>query len=108
MNGIAPVAMLTLALASSACAPLLSALGTAAGITAPNSSGAPPLPPPPDNAVLADSLNARKPEVVAFLAAEISTGGSTKQCIYSYAGSPFIRTVSAGDLCPPMIKVRPR
>ena len=41
----------------------------------------------------------------AFLIREVDTGGMTKQCIYDYLGSQYVRTMSITQLCPLTIQV---
>ena len=41
----------------------------------------------------------------AYFVREVDTGGSTKQCIYDYLGSQYIRTMPITSLCPLTIQV---
>ena len=67
-------------------------------IQVPSVPSRPPSPPSPSPPVPGT--------VIAFKVGENITG-MTKQCIYEFAGSRFIRTISAIDLCPLNIRVRP-
>ena len=41
----------------------------------------------------------------AYFVREVDTGGNTKQCIYDYLGSQYVRTMSITQLCPLTIQV---
>lgn len=41
----------------------------------------------------------------AFFVREVDTGGMTKQCIYDYLGSQYVRTIPITRLCPLTIEV---
>ena len=43
--------------------------------------------------------------IYAFLVAEVSTGGLTKQCVYEGSGNTYVRTVNIVSLCPQSIQV---
>lgn len=41
----------------------------------------------------------------AFFSHEVLSGGMTKQCVYNYLGSTYVRTQSTVSLCPLTIEV---
>jgi hypothetical protein len=96
---IAPAALLAAPLTLGGCARILYALGAGAGYAATHSSSPPP--PPPAK----DSATARRPMVTAQFVSEVSTGGTTKQCVYSFAGNTHVTTVSITERCPRTIQV---
>ena len=91
---VAPAALLVAPLGLTGCARILYALGAGARYAATHSSSPPP--PPPAKT---------RPMVTAQFVNEVSTGGTTKQCVYSYAGNAHVITVSITELCPATIQV---
>ena len=71
----------------------------------PNESNAPPLPPPSQPAVWADTLYARRPADVGRLMGEIFTGGATKSCYYDCGRRIGVLDVPAGDACPASARI---
>ena len=49
------------------------------------------------------SVNAQA--ATAFFSHEILSGGMTKQCVYNYLGSTYVRTQSTVSSCPLTIEV---
>lgn len=94
MKSISLAVIVALTLSSSGCARALRALVAGAQYVGANSSAPPPPPPKPQPAT-----------VTAQFVREVSTGGTTKQCVYSYAGNTHVTTVSITEYCPSTIQV---
>ncbi len=108
MKTSALVVSLALALPAGGCASLGSAL---VGSAVHSVTGSDPPPPQslPENLIEADSLDARRAGVTAYLVAEVRLSDTSKQCVYRYGNTTRPVTVSHGGLCSPTITLpRPK
>ena len=83
MRHFTPGILLAVAIATGACASSMQELvELVTHAPPPNADNSPPLPPPPQPAVWADTLHPRGPFETGRLIGEISSGGDTKSCYY--------------------------
>lgn len=106
MSRIRGAIVLALALGAGGCGSLPQDFWDGTIPKPPNADNAPPLPPPPQSAVWADTLYARRPLETGRLIGEIHSGGDIKWCYYSCRRVIRVREAPEGGTCPASITER--